>query len=112
VLLLLVGGLVWVLYHKERQEYRRQQEFLSQLDLKHVELISVLNKQHIDDSQKHEQIIQAWRRDQENVLIDRERYFSIVVKVTTESAAAMQNMANAVREIRDMVHLLMKDKMT
>jgi hypothetical protein len=46
------------------------------------------------------------------VLIDRERYFSIVVKVTTESAAAMQNMANAVREIRDMVHLLMKDKMT
>lgn len=98
LLMLCVIGLIVVIYHKDKKNEQKHMEVLDHAEEKHRTLIEMFLKQRDEERKHHNDAIEAWRKDREVYAKERMENFNTLLRISSDSAAALHSVSTALRE--------------
>jgi hypothetical protein len=98
LLMVCVLCLVIVIYYKDKRNEQKHIDMLEHAEQKHAELVELFLKQKEEECQHHQETIAAWRKDRENYALERKENFALLLRISNDSAAALNNVSAAVRD--------------
>lgn len=108
LLMVCVLSLVVVIYYKDKRNEQKHIDMLEHAEQKHAELVELFLKQKEEECSHHQETIAAWRKDRENYALEREKNFATLLKISNDSAAALNNVSSALRDVSTDINRIRK----
>lgn len=108
LLMVCVLCLVVVIYYKDKRNEQKHIDMLEHAEQKHAELVELFLKQKEEECAHHQETIAAWRKDRENYALEREKNFAMLLKISNDSASALNSVASSIRDFSTDINRIRK----